>query len=184
MRTTTDIQTAVTALQQGQVIAYPTEAMYGLGCDPFCESALQRIITLKERPSAKGLIIVTDQWERVHTLTQPLTNEQYNVIFDSWPGHTTWLFPASDQAPSLIIGDHSTIAIRISAHPLVQDLCAAYGGPIVSTSANKHQQAPCLNASEVSATFGTDIDCIIDGPIGQAVSASRILHAQDGKQIR
>ena len=159
--------------------------MYGLGCDPFSESALQRIIALKERPSAKGLIIVADQWERVHTLTQPLSNEQYNVIFDSWPGHTTWLFPASDKAPSLIIGDHSTIAIRISAHPLVHDLCAAYGGPIVSTSANKHQQAPCLNARAVLASLALRLIVLLTDQLDKLYpQAGFYMHKMANKYVK
>lgn len=181
---TADIQHAVMALQKGNIIAYPTEAMYGLGCDPFCTSALQRLITLKERPSAKGLIIVADKWERVAALTVPLPSEKYHVIFDSWPGHTTWLFPASERAPRLITGEHHTIAIRISAHPIIQALGKAYRKPIVSTSANKHKQPPCLCADAVHRTFGHSVDCIIEGSIGHALAASRIVNALDGTQIR
>jgi L-threonylcarbamoyladenylate synthase len=178
------IQTAVRFLSAGQVIAYPTEAMYGLGCDIRHEAALARIIQMKNRPENHGLIVVAANWQQVKALTQPIPDTRYEAIFHSWPGHTTWVFPAADEVSPRITGSHRSIAIRISQHPLIQALCTEFGHPIVSTSANKHHEPAALNYAQVEKSLGKEVDYIMPGEIGQAQHASHIIDALTGKLYR
>lgn len=179
-----DVETAVRFLAAGKVIAYPTEAMYGLGCDIRHEAALRRIIAIKNRPSTQGLIVVAANWQQVAHLTQPLPADRYDIIFPSWPGHTTWVFPAADTVSSCITGSHKSIAIRISKHPLVQAICNAFGQPIVSTSANRHQVPAARDYANVKQTLGDAVDYIMPGDIGDAQCASQIVDALTGQLYR
>src|SRR5690606_21294007 len=133
-----DLHNVVPVLQAGGVIAYPTEAVWGLGCDPGNEAAVLKLLALKQRPVEKGMILVAAEpaqlagWVEL----QALAEERRQAVLDSWPGASTWIVPAGERAPRWITGQHSGIAVRVSAHPLVQALCRTWGGPLVSTSAN------------------------------------------------
>ena len=179
-----NIKHAVQILKNEGVIAYPTEAMFGLGCDIKSETAIKKILYLKKRSWEQGLIIVASSWEKVSYLTTNIPEDNYQKIFNSWPGHTTWVFPASLMAPKYITGTHKTIAIRISDHPLVHELCLTFNGPIVSTSANIQGQKPALNSTEVENIFGSEIDYIYPGNIGANTKASTIIDAITLKVLR
>lgn len=178
------IETAGRFLSAGKVIAYPTEAMYGLGCDIRHEAALARIIAIKNRPQNHGLIVVAAHWEQVAALTKPLPADRYDAIFKSWPGHTTWVFPATNTVSPLITGHHQSIAIRISQHPIIQAICQHVGYPIVSTSANKHHEPAALDYATVQHTLGNEVDYIMPGTIGNAQHASQIIDARTGQLYR
>jgi L-threonylcarbamoyladenylate synthase len=124
-------------LAAGGVIAYPTEAVYGLGCDAFCESAVQRLLALKQRPWHKGLILVAADLQQIAPLISRLSEDQVDQLEASWPGPTTWVIPDPDGViPYWIRGQHESVAVRVSSHPIVKQLCEAWGAPLVSTSAN------------------------------------------------
>jgi L-threonylcarbamoyladenylate synthase len=176
------INAAVHAIKQGKVIAYPTEAVYGLGADPTQESAVTKLYQLKKRDPSKGCIIVAANWDMVKHFTKPIPN--YEQVFASWPGHVTWVFPASNIAPCLVQNHNNTIAIRISAHPIIQKLCTQLNAPIISTSANIQNEAPATNAAEVIKIFGSDVEVVIDAELGQNNSISTIKNALDGTVIR
>jgi L-threonylcarbamoyladenylate synthase len=175
---------AVRVLRAGGIIAYPTEAVFGLGCDPFQELAVQRILQLKQRSIEKGLILVAATWEQVAFLVESLDPQILKQVLATWPGPHTWVFPASSAAPSWICGNHNSVALRISAHPVVQALCKQFGKPIVSTSANRAQQAPAYNKLEVQQIFGESIDYIIDGVVGDSLTPTEIRDAISGKVLR
>ena len=175
----------IAALQEGGVIAYPTEAMYGLGCDPNNSNAVERVIKLKNRDPAQGLILVAAAWQHVQHLTVIDESINYSTVFASWPGPNTWIFPASKLAPEFVTAKNShTIAIRISAHPIIKSLCEKFGAAIVSTSANMHKQPAALNADDVVKIFGSSVDYIYKGNIGKHTSASCIRNANDERIIR
>lgn len=157
---------AIAALKQGGVIAYPTEGVWGLGCDPDDADALARVIALKGRASDKGLILIAGSLEQLEPWLARLDAEQRGRLAASWPGPNTWLIPDNGRAQPLLRGDHTTLAVRVSDHPLVQQLCAAWGGPLVSTSANRAGEAPAMSAQAVRETFGGDVAAIVDGPLG------------------
>jgi L-threonylcarbamoyladenylate synthase len=141
------------ALAEGDVIACPTEAVWGLGCDPFREDALQRLLALKRRAPAKGLIVVATGIEQLGALVQLPPKDTLARALATWPGPATWVFPAGPAASPTLTGGRDTLAVRVSAHPVVRALCEAWGGPLVSTSANRSGRAPARSRTEVQIRF-------------------------------
>ena len=135
MISTWRVQQAARAIRAGAVIAYPTEAVWGLGCDPWNEEAVYRLLALKERPMHKGLILVADDIGQFDFLLDDLPEIWQERLAGSWPGPNTWLVPHQGRLPAWITGRHASVALRVSDHPLVRALCALTG-PLVSTSAN------------------------------------------------
>ena len=180
-----DIAAVARIVRDGGVVAYPTEAVFGLGCRPdAAAAAIERILALKQRPADKGLIVVTDSLERVLHWLQPLTAEQRAAVDASWPGPTTWLWPARPECPALLRGDHDSLAVRVSAHPAVRALCAAADSALVSTSANRAGEAPCRDWQCVRDTFATGIDAILQAECGSRGAPSAIRDARSGRWLR
>ncbi len=147
------IQRALHALRQGAIIACPTEGVWGLGCDPFNADAVLALLALKQRPLHKGLILVAASTGQLAPFLAGLTNKQRDTLNASWPGPNTWLVPANDCVPPWISGGQSTVALRVSAHPLLQQLCAQFSGPIVSTSANISGRPAAKSLLQVQLQF-------------------------------
>lgn len=165
------ILAAVLAINKGGVVAYPTEAVYGLGCSPQNEQAVRRLLTIKERPVEKGLILIAASFEqlKIYIDLTSVPNDSLNEALQSWPGPYTWVFPASPYVPSWIKGSFETIAVRVTNHPVAKALCLQYGGALVSTSANKSTLDSARSANEVKQNFADEldkIDYIIDGSLG------------------
>lgn len=178
-------QLACEILRQGKVIAYPTEAVWGLGCDPQNRSAVERILRLKNREVEKGLILVAANMEQLEPLLDALSEQQLAVLQASWPGHVTWLIPdPANVIPSWIKGDNETVAIRVSAHAVTQKLCLKFGGPLVSTSANSAGQPEIRSKLILEQQFAGSIDYIVSGELGSASHASEIRDLVSGKLIR
>ncbi len=179
------IQRAADLLAAGEVIAYPTEAVWGLGCSPFNEQAVLRLLALKQRDYEKGMILVASDIEQVEDLIKPLTAEQQTRLRDSWPGPRTWLVPDIEhQIPQWVKGQYSSVAIRVSDHPLVQGLCRAFGGPIVSTSANPQGKIPALHQWQVRRYFGDSLAAITPGVVGKNTKPTEIRDLLTGQLIR
>jgi len=174
------ISQAIIILKQGGIIAYPTEAVFGLGCDPFNETAVLKLLALKNRERKKGLILIAANWEQIKFLIQESETMRLPRITNQ---PTTWVFPASKNAPSWICGEHLTIALRITLHPIAQKICLDFG-PIVSTSANLEGKAPARTKNEVLAQFPSELDLIIDGETGGCKNPSAIKDAITGKILR
>ena len=184
MRVIEDIATALNLLDAGEVLAYPTEAVYGFGCDMFNEAAVLRILALKKREKAKGLIILVANWAQLWPLIdkKAVPDARLAVIQKSWPGSVTWIFPKSIQAPEWITGQHEGIAIRMTAHPIAHALCQH--GPIVSTSANLAGMPPCREMDKLRHFFLEGIAGVVIGELGQAKTVSQVYDAVHGKLIR
>ncbi len=183
----TALSEAVKILREGGVIAYPTEYCFGLGCDPQNSAAVRRILKIKERAEGQGLILVAANTHQVEQYAVLLGLERQAQIQNGWPGPTTWILPVKDATPAWIHGDHQSVAMRVTAHPLVSDICLQFGGAIVSTSANRHGRPSLLGTSEVIAELGEELDLVVDGPIAataQTQSASSIFDAISGEQLR
>ena len=176
---------AVLALKSGGIIAYPTEAVYGLGCDPFNEIAVKKLLTLKKRPITHGLILLAHSWSVLAKYTLPVAPQLLSKALETWPGPNTWLFPARlDLVPTWIRGEHQSVALRVTAHPLAKDLCEAFAGPIVSTSANLHGQPTTKTAAEVRLQFQSGIDYILEGETGNLTKPTPIYDVISGKMLR
>lgn len=172
-------------LRQQDVIAYPTEAIFGLGCDPDSEKAVNVLLKLKQRNWQKGLILIAASYDQLQPYIDDtqLNAKQRENIFSSWPGHVTWAFPKKANTPYWLTGNFNTLAVRVSDHPLVCQLCLSYGKPLVSTSANLSGCKPCRTAEEVRKQFGPDLS-ILSGKIGGRIKPSEIRDALTGKQFR
>ena len=180
-----DIQRACQSLKQGDVIAYPTEAVWGLGCDPQNEAAVGKILRLKNRPVHKGLILVSGSIAQFEPLLNKLSREQRDKLIASWPGHITWLVPDSDNLiPEWIKGDHQSVAIRVSGHTIVHELCSAFGGPIVSTSANEAGKEEIKSRFILKDKFADKIAGMVDGDLGKSAKPSEIRDLLSGRVIR
>lgn len=183
--TSATIQLACQHLTEGDVIAYPTEAVWGLGCDPFNEVAVGELLRVKNRPVEKGLILIAGQIEQFAELLADLSDGERKTLEDSWPGHITWLVPDPKQLiPSWIKGSHASVAIRVSTHPVVQDLCAAFAGPLVSTSANEAGEPEIRSRLVLEEKFAGTIDHIVDGELGQAEKPSEMRDLLSGRVLR
>lgn len=178
------IEKAVSVLKAGGVIAYPTEGVYGLGCDPSNFAAVERILTIKQRTMEKGLVLIASSWDQVSSYVADLPPETLAKIQKSWPGPITWLFPAKDNVPLWIVGSYDTVALRVTNHPLAAALCKAYGGAIVSTSANVTNQMPLRHYQQVKRQFGSQIDFILEGRVGNLTKPTQIWDAKTGRNIR
>lgn len=177
------LRRAVRALRAGAVIAYPTEAVWGLGCDPFSEAAVRQVLALKRRSEAKGLIIIAADVGQIAPWLVALTPAQRDAVLATWPGPYTWIVPAP-QAPLWLRGVHESLALRVSAHPGVQALCRAWGGPLVSTSANLSGQPPARDALALRRQFGSGLGYILPGRLGGDARPSEIRDAVSGAVLR
>lgn len=155
MITFSDINLAVKALKDGKILIYPTESMFGIGCDPFNQEAVTKLLTIKQRTEEQGLILIAANWDSVEKLILPISDDIYKSVNDSWPGNTTWLFEKSSIVPKWICGQHTTVAVRIPNHKVCLELCNLFDGPIVSTSANIHGKSPCKTKESVIEQFGS-----------------------------
>lgn len=178
------INEAVQALQQGGVIAYPTEAVYGLGCDPFNMRAVERLLNIKHRSQDKGLILIAAEFDQLSPYLAEIDNSLKAKIFSTWPGPVTWLWPAKPEVSSLLRGKHDTIAVRVTAHTLAAALCRGFGSALVSTSANLSGKPAARTPEEVRSQFGDRLDYVLEGEIGGFSRPSQIRDALTGAVIR
>ena len=178
------IRQATQCLREGRVIAYPTEAVYGLGCDPFDETAVREILRLKERPASAGLILIADRFDRFKPFTQELSEAQRERAMSAWPGPVTWLFPRAGSVPDWLAGEHQTIALRLTAHPVCRALCSAFEGAIVSTSANPGGAEPARSAPKVEEYFGNALCGVVEGKLGGNQQPSEIRDLASGRIVR
>ncbi|MBV1840334.1 L-threonylcarbamoyladenylate synthase type 1 TsaC [Photobacterium ganghwense] len=176
----------VAALRQEEVIAYPTEAVFGVGCDPDSEQAVMKLLALKQRPVEKGLILIAANYEQLapYIDDSQLTDEEKQRIFDSWPGPVTWVMPTKPGVPRFLTGQFDTIAVRVTDHPLVQALCLAFGKPLTSTSANLTGQEPGRTVAEVELQLGDRLAAILQGDTGGRENPSEIRDARTGQIFR
>ena len=176
------LKKAATVIRKGGVVAYPTEGIYGLGCDPFNKAAVEALLALKKRDISKGLIVIGGNWQQLQSLTTTISASPLKKVLQaSQP--TTWLFPASAIVPQWITGNSSQIALRITTHPIAKALCKL-GGILVSTSANISTQMSANNAAEVKAIFGDRLAMIIDAPVGHLKKPTPIIDVVSNEIVR
>lgn len=179
------LKQAVRAVKAGGVIAYPTEAVWGVGCDPWQRAAVERLLALKQRPMHKGLILVAADSRQISPLTDPLSATDRMTLDSSWPGPNTWLLADPDEwVPHWVKGEHKSVAVRVSDHPTVRALCRLLGGPLVSTSANPAGAEPARSATQVRQAFGRQLDYLLPGPLGGLAKPTVIRDLQSGQVMR
>ena len=186
MTPTLDPTQAAAALRRGALLVYPTEAVWGLGCDPFDAAALQRLLALKQRPQAKGMILIGADLEQFATLIDldVLPAARRDAVLATWPGPNTWTVPCTTRVPETLRGEHATLAMRVSAHPAVVALCRAFGGPLVSTSANLAGAPPARRRDELDPALFAGVAGILAGETGGLERPTPIRDALSGDVLR
>jgi L-threonylcarbamoyladenylate synthase len=179
-----DTAAAAELLKAGQVIAYPTEAVYGLGCDPTNESAVRKLLALKGRHESAGLVLIASDFSQLRRWIADVPGDLKDKAMQTWPGPVTWLFPRAKQVPDYVAGKHKTVAVRITAHQPSRDLCDAFGSALISTSANHTSAKPARSAAEVENYFGQSLGGILAGELGEGSKPSEIRDLVTGAIIR
>lgn len=168
----------------GGLIAYPTEAVYGLGCNPLDWDAVQRLLKLKQRSVDKGLILIGSDFDQLRPFIIEPAQEIMAPVLSSWPGASTWLLPAAPGVPTWLTGNHHSIAVRVTAHPLAAALCRTCESPVISTSANIQGQRPAKSALALYKQFNRNIDFILNGKVGSLKRPTSIQDAISGICMR
>ncbi len=168
----------------GQLIAYPTEAVYGIGCDPNNTDALQAVLTLKSRDEHKGFILIAANQAQLTPYIDIASADDQQRLDNAWPGPITFVCKAKPNAPKLLTGGRDSIAVRVSSHPVVIELCKRCDHALISTSANISGKPAITNASDVLAEFGDEISGVVEGSLGTLTTATPIFSLISGKQLR
>lgn len=176
------LREAARRIHAGEVVAYPTEAVYGLGCDPLNPKAVYHLLDLKRRPVEKGLILIASDIEQLKPYVS-LDPEWLDPVLATWPGPHTWLLPAAEALPSWINGGRETVACRVTAHPTAAALCRAAGHPLISTSANLAGKPPARSALEVQLRC-PGVGFTVCGKLGDLAQPTPIRDARSGEQLR
>ncbi|NVD05892.1 threonylcarbamoyl-AMP synthase [Vibrio sp. JPW-9-11-11] len=177
---------ALQALQQGEVIAYPTEGVFGLGCDPDNPDAIKKLLEIKQRSVDKGLILIAANYQQLKPYIdeQSLSADQLDAIKRDWPGPITWVVPCSDKVSIWVRGQHDSVAVRVTDHPLVQKMCNAFAKPLTSTSANLAGLPPCATAEQVHQQLGPYLAAVLEGQTGGRIKPSEIRDARTSQVLR
>jgi len=170
-------------LRCGEIIAYPTEAVYGLGCDPLNEDAIQRILDLKHRPVAKGMILIAANFQQIEDYIA-IDETIKKRITPTWPGPHTWVLPAQPWVPEYLTGNHKTIAVRITDHPIAVKICEYFGHAIVSTSANPSGLKPPKTLLQLRKYFSPQDLLLVSGTIGGLSQPTTIRNGVTGERLR
>ena len=181
---TQKIDKAVAILHEGGVLAYPTEAIFGLGCDPSNQVAIQHLLALKKRSSDKGLILMAANMQQLEPYILPLANDLKQKILATWPGFITWIVPARTHISTSLTGKRRTLAVRVSDYSLCRQLCQKFGSAIVSTSANLSGLTPAITTDEVIQQFPQNLNAILDHPVQGRHCPSEIRDAKTGDILR
>lgn len=178
------VRLAARLLHYGGVVAYPTEAVYGLGCDPRNGEAVERLLALKGRSVDKGLILIAADLAQLRPYLELPELSRLAAVTATWPGPTTWLLPAAADTPFWLTGGRATLAVRVTAHALSAALCRAFSGAIVSTSANPAGLLPARNALTVRRYFGDRLDGLLVGSVDRHAQPSEIRDFASGAVVR
>lgn len=181
-----DTAQAAAALRAGGIVAHPTEAVWGLACDPASEPATLRLLALKQRSVDKGLILLAASPAQLGHLVNwsALPAARRDAVLASWPGPNTWIVPATAAVPAWIRGAHASVAVRVTAHAPAAALCTAFGGAIVSTSANPAGAPPPHALAEIDPAILQGIDAVLEGETGSLGHPTSIRDALTGATVR
>lgn len=167
----------------GGVITYPTEAVFGLGCDPLNAQAVARILAIKQRDAGKGLILIAADITQLEPFML-LDDAMRAALLKTWPGPVTWVVPAAAGVPEYLSGGRDTLAVRVTAHPVARALCETTGLALVSTSANLSGHSPLRSPPTVRHLLGKKVDYVVPGTVGGLKNPTEIRDARTGRVLR
>lgn len=178
------IARAARIVRSGGVIAYPTEAVFGLGCLPRDRRAIMRVLAIKQRSWRKGLILIGAELAQLERYVVLPPEPRRGEVLASWPGPHTWVLDARPDAPRWITGGRASVAVRVTAHPIAAALCRAVGDALVSTSANVSRRPPHRRLLKLRRDLRAKVDCILAGPLGGLANPTAIRDGRDGRLLR
>lgn len=178
------LQKASRVLHRGGLIAYPTEAVYGLGCLPWERRAVERLLDAKRRSWSKGLSLIAAGLEQLDDLVELPSGPLAEELRRSWPGPVTWVLNARPGIPFWLTGGRETLAVRVTGHPLARRLCATAASPLISTSANRSGRPPLRRALHVRRELGTLVDYVLKGELGGLEKPTLIRDGRTGAVLR
>ena len=176
------IRHAAHVIRNGGIIAYPTDTIYGLGCNPYNAQAVHEVNQLKQRPQNKQFILLAGDIEQIKPLIVLDEEQQVRITQTSEP--TSWIADASPQAPAWLTDQRNTLSIRVTDNALVKKLCAALGHAIISTSANPSGKKPAHNSLELHRYFHGRVDKILASQKKLTARPSKIIRLCDNRVIR
>jgi L-threonylcarbamoyladenylate synthase len=157
------VRHAASVIQDGGLVAFPTETYYGLAVDPFNEHALQRLFRVKNRPVMKPVLVLIASLDQLEMLASSVPETAAGLMEHFWPGSVTMVLPARPDLSRILTGSTSTVGVRLSPHPVATALVKACGIPLTATSANTSGDPAAVSADEVRSIFGGEVDFILDG---------------------
>lgn len=179
--TQSGIAKAVQALRRGQIVAYPTETVYGLGVDPFSEKALAALFALKERDEGNPVLLIVSNLDQLNETVDTVSARAATYAKAFWPGPLSLLFPCAGRLPEALRGPDARVCVRWTASESAATLCDAFGGAIVSTSANRTGEAPAMS---VDAVDPVGIAVCVDGGTLAPSLPSTVLDPETGEVLR
>lgn len=164
------IAAAVAALRAGELVVFPTETLYGVGCDALNPAAIERLRAVKQRGADKGVAVIVADAAMLRLLSDAVPPAAYRLADAFWPGPLTVLLPARPDLPAPLVLD-GKVGARVSSHAIARRLSRELGRPLASPSANPAGLEPARDAAAARAYFGPAVACYIeDGPIAGAPS--------------
>ncbi|WP_088329096.1 L-threonylcarbamoyladenylate synthase [Lacimicrobium sp. SS2-24] len=164
-----DIRQAASLLRDGELVAIPTETVYGLAADASNEQALARLFSAKQRPLSHPLIVHIGDIAQLRDWAQDITPIAYELAEQFWPGPLTMILKKSPSAPALVTGGQSTVGIRMPGHPVALEILKEFGGALAAPSANKYGRISPTAVAHVLGQFDNEIAAVVDGglcPVG------------------
>lgn len=175
------IKLAAAVLRDGGLITCPTEGVFGLSCLPDNAAAVTRLLEIKKRDPAKGLILIAASSEQFRDWIAIAPEE---IPAPAPEQAITWIVPAAENASSLVRGEHQSIAVRVTSNPIARALCEAVASPLVSTSANLSGEDTVTDSAALSREFAGRVDYIVPGECGPLTGPSSIIDLESGRKLR
>ncbi len=184
MASTLHIARAARVVLGGGVIAYPTEAVFGLGCLPQDRAAVERLLAVKRRSWRKGLLLIGSDLEQLERFVVLPPEPRRREVLASWPGPVTWVLAARPSAPRWVTGGRDSVAVRLTDHPLARELCRRIGQALVSTSANLSRRPPFKRLLPLRRGLGAAVDYVLSGELGGLTKPTTIRDGRSGRVLR
>jgi L-threonylcarbamoyladenylate synthase len=169
------LQEAAAIIRSGGLVAFPTETVYGLGADCANRAAIRRIYEVKGRPERKPLLVLIADRSWLSCLTPSVPDRALGLMDAFWPGPLTLTFPAAPSVPRELLGDGTTIGIRLPGPSVAQALVRTVGGPVTAPSANRSGGPDPVSATAVRDDIGDRIDLILDGGAARQATPSTVV---------
>jgi len=175
-----ELEAAVEALRDGELVAFPTETVYGLGANASNPAAVQKVFALKGRPPNHPVIVHIDDQKYLRRWARDVPPAAQKLADAFWPGPLTLVLPRAEGVLDVVTGGQDTVAVRIPSHPMAQQLLTAFGGGIAAPSANRYGRLSATRAEHVRDEFGDDVKVVLDGGESQVGLESTIVSCGPG----